>query len=190
MELPDKLHHRGRNVSDAAVTNEVSISVVINKEDLMGVPEKNVKVKRFKGQIWMMGEAVTYLENKNVWMVTDESVASSHVFFVCKQRVFRECLYTKMVTVYQCEKFAKYLIMILVRYEGEANFMLWMVLIFQFQLKGITINIYCYSLIIRLLWEKEYCFIVNIQLLVGKIGMYQTNAPLFLTCIFVNYNHR
>ena len=37
------------------VTNEVSISVVINKEDLMGVPEKG---RRFKGQIWMMGEAV------------------------------------------------------------------------------------------------------------------------------------
>lgn len=37
------------------VTNDIPLSVVINKDDLLGVPEKG---RRFKGKIWMMGDAV------------------------------------------------------------------------------------------------------------------------------------
>ena len=36
------------------VTNDIPVSVVINREDLLGVPETG---RRFKGQVWMMGEA-------------------------------------------------------------------------------------------------------------------------------------
>lgn len=72
-----------------------------------------------------------------------------HTFFLCANNESSVNAYIrKWLLSINVRNLQSVFLMILVRYEGEANFSLWMVLIFQFQLKGITINIYCYSLII------------------------------------------